>query len=167
MLAVSDSTPLIHLAKIGKLHYLKKLFDNVLIPKEVYEEIIIKGKEQNKSEVPIIEKSIGNFIIIKECGLMINQPNLDLGELKAISLCKELKIRDLLIDENEGYDTTLILGLKPLRTSALILRLLNKKIIDFEEFQEALLNLSKSGYYLSAELYSRLLETGRNLFLKK
>lgn len=167
MLAVSDSTPLIHLAKIGKLNYLEKLFDNILIPKEVYEEIIIKGKKQNKSEVPMIEKAISNFIIVKDCNSTINQPNLDLGELKAISLCKEQKIRNLLIDENEGYDIALILGLKPLRTSAIILRLLNKKIINLKEFQESLINLSKSGYYLSAEIYNKLLETGKRLSLKK
>ena len=50
MLAVSDSTPLIHLAKINKIIYLQKLFKKIFIPKEIYSEII-KGKEQGKKEI--------------------------------------------------------------------------------------------------------------------
>jgi len=55
MEAVSDATPLIHLSKISKISYLKKLFDKIFIPKEIYEEVVVKGKELNKKEVVLIE----------------------------------------------------------------------------------------------------------------
>ena len=161
MLVICDSTPLIHLARIGKLHYIKDLFDKIIIPKEVYEEVIKNGKELNKGEIYIIEEFIDNFIIIKEANLKINQFNLDLGELKALSLCQELKIKNILIDEKEGYNSALILGLKPLRTSALMLRLLNKKIINLKDYSESLFSLSQSGYFISAEIYKELIERGK------
>jgi len=50
MQAVSDATPLIHLSKISKVSYLKKLFGAIFIPKEIFEEIVIKGKEFKKKE---------------------------------------------------------------------------------------------------------------------
>jgi len=78
-----------------------------------------------------------------------------------MSLCKDIKIRALLIDEKEGYEAALILGLKPLRTTSLLLRILNKKMIKFNDYKEALIGLSESGYFLSAETYERLLEAGR------
>ena len=162
MLAVSDSTPLIHLAKINKINYLQKLFEKVFIPKEVYNEII-RGKDQSKKEVALIEGFFNSFITVKEVSTKINLPSLHLGELKAMSLCKELKIKNFLIDEKEGFDSAQIFGLNPLRTTSLLLILLDKKIIGFDEYEKSLLNLSQSGYFLSAETYNLLLKSGKNL----
>ena len=160
MQAVSDATPLIHLSKISKVSYLKKLFGAIFIPKEIFEEMVIKGK--GHKEVAFIEKLIEEkFVNVKEAHSSINMPNLHTGELKAMALCKDLKIRALLIDEKEGYEAALILGLKPLRTTSLLLRILNKKMIKFNDYKEALIGLSESGYFLSAETYERLLEAGR------
>jgi hypothetical protein len=41
---ISNSTVLIYLAKIGKLSLLKKLFRKVLIPGEVFNEVVIRGR---------------------------------------------------------------------------------------------------------------------------
>ncbi len=41
MKAVVNSSPLIFLAKINRLDLLNKLFDEVIIPKAVYEEALI------------------------------------------------------------------------------------------------------------------------------
>lgn len=162
MNVISDATPLIHLSKISKISFLKKLFEKIFIPREIYEEVVFKGKELYKKEVFLIEKLIEkNFIIVKDAASTIEMPNLHIGELKAISLCKELNIKNILIDDKEGYDTALIIGLTPLRTTTLLLKLLNKKIINFNDYKSSLLALSKSGYFLSAEAYERLLEAGR------
>jgi uncharacterized protein len=40
---VSNASPLISLARIGHLDLLPKLFERVLIPTEVYNEIVIDG----------------------------------------------------------------------------------------------------------------------------
>ncbi len=160
--AISDATPLIHLSKIGRISDLKYIFDKIIIPKEIYNEVVVSGKEHNKKEVVFIEKLIEeNFIIVKEASSSVVMPDLHEGELKAMALCKSLKIKTLLIDEKEGYDTALILGLQPLRSTSLLLRLLHKKRITFNEYKESLLNLSESGYFLSAETYEKLLEAGK------
>ena len=162
MHAVSDATPLIRLSKIRKISYLKKLFEKIFIPKEIYEEVVARGKELNKKEVVLIEELIKEeFIIIKENSSKIKMPNLHAGELNALSLCNELKIRSLLIDDKEGYEAAELIGLNPLRTTALLLRLLDKKFIKFEEYKDSLLALSESGYFLRAETYERLLDAGR------
>ncbi len=43
MIAVSNSTPLIALSKIGRLDQLRDYFDEVLIPEEVYDEVVRRG----------------------------------------------------------------------------------------------------------------------------
>ena len=162
MQAVSDATPLIHLSKISKISYLKKIFEKIFIPKEIFKEVVVKGKELRKKEVFLIEELIKEeFIIITETPSKIELPNLHAGELNAIALCIELKIKNLLIDEKEGYEAAQLIGLNPLRTTAILLSLLNKKLINFEEYKESLLALSESGYFLSAETYERLLQAGK------
>ena len=43
MIVVSNTSPIINLAAIGKLDLLKKCFDKVYIPPAVYNEITVKG----------------------------------------------------------------------------------------------------------------------------
>jgi len=43
---VSNSGPLINLAKVGQFSLLKDLFQRVLIPKGVFEEVVVRGAGQ-------------------------------------------------------------------------------------------------------------------------
>jgi hypothetical protein len=43
MIAVSNSTPLIALAKINRLDLLKDYFGKIYIPEEVYDEVVRRG----------------------------------------------------------------------------------------------------------------------------
>lgn len=164
MQAVSDATPLIHLSKIRKILYLKKVFNKIYLPQEIFDEVVTKGKNLEMKEIFPIEELIDqNFLIVKDVSANIEIPTLHVGELKAMSLCKQLRVKTLLIDEKEGFEAAKLLNLHPLRTTALLLRLLNKRIIKFNEYKESLLKLSESGYFLRAETYQKLLEAGKKL----
>ena len=54
--AVSNSGPLIHLAKVGMLHLLKEY--EIFIPKEVVTEVVDRGKEKGYSDAILIENAI-------------------------------------------------------------------------------------------------------------
>ena len=41
--AVSDPSILIHLSAIGRFHLLMDLFQEIVIPEEVYEEVVVEG----------------------------------------------------------------------------------------------------------------------------
>ena len=164
MKAISDSTPLIHLAKIGMINFLKELFEEIIIPKEIYEEIIVEGKKQGKNEILSIEKLMEEkFITIKELESDIEIDNLDRGEKRCIALCKQLNIDTILIDEKEGSNVALLLNLNPIRTTSILLILLDKNLINFNEYKELLKKLLESGYFLDALTYEKLLSIGRNI----
>jgi predicted nucleic acid-binding protein len=50
MIVVSNSTILIGLAKIGKLDLLRRIFTKIYIPREVYIELVEKGKRKPGAE---------------------------------------------------------------------------------------------------------------------
>jgi len=68
-LAVSNSGPLIHLAKAGLLHLIK-LYD-VVIPQEVKHEVVDVGKAKGYSDAFFIEKAV------KEGWIKIIRVNVD------------------------------------------------------------------------------------------
>ena len=164
MEAVSDSTPLIYLSKIGCTNLLKNIFDKIIIPQEIYEEVIIKGKEQGRSEILLIEKLIEEgYIIIKNTSHILGLDSLDKGEKQCISLCKDLNISNILIDEKEGFDISRMFSLTPIRTTSILIILLDKKIINLNKYKELLKNLSESGYFLDALTYDKLIRIGENI----
>ena len=160
--AVSDSTTLMHLAKIGKINFLKKIYDEIIIEDEVYKEIIERGKEH--IEVPLIKKLIEDkFITVKKVSQKIEMLDLHEGERMFISLWKELRIESLLIDDEDGFKVAAMLNLTPIRTTSILIILLDKKLINLEEYEKSIRELSESGYFLDALTYERLLAVGKNL----
>lgn len=61
MIVISDTTPLISLIKIESLDILEKMYKEIIIPKAVYDELIINIDYQ--SEIDIIRKC--TFLQIK------------------------------------------------------------------------------------------------------
>lgn len=162
MKAIADATPLIHLAKIGKLYLLKGLFEKIIIEGEVYREVIEKG--EGHAEIQLIKKMIGEeFIIIRESVKKIEMPSLHEGERKSISLCLDMKVSDIIIDDEEGFNVATMLELTPIRTTTLLIILLDKKLVSLEEYVDSIDKLSESGYFLDAATYARLLRIGKEI----
>ena len=59
--AVSDSTPLIYLAKVGGLDVIREVFQEIHIPEAVYDEAVTQGKTLNMPDASIIEKAVGKW----------------------------------------------------------------------------------------------------------
>ena len=101
MTVVSDSSPLITLARIGCLDLLPRLYGSVCIPAEVYQEVVIDGAglpgaaEVSRSEW-IEVKSVQNAVHLAAA---VVELGLGRGELSAVVLAKELSAGLVLMDE--------------------------------------------------------------------
>lgn len=101
MTVVSDSSPLITLAKIGRLELLHRLYQAITITPQVYDEVVVRGAGLTGSaevatckwiEVKLVE-NVGALVSAqKEFGLGI-------GETSSIILGRELNAGLVLIDE--------------------------------------------------------------------
>ncbi len=64
MSVVSDSTPLIHLAKVERLDILFALYGEVVITKEVHREVVEEGFSLKKDDAKVVSRYIGKGIRI-------------------------------------------------------------------------------------------------------
>ena len=151
---VSNSTPLIYLAKIGKLDLLKLIFGEVLIPQEVLTEVVKKGKMLGRKDAYIVENAIvQGWIRVVEADPFEIPIELDKGEEEVLSLAKQLKIEIVLIDEISARSAARLLGLTPRGTLFVLLMSLKEKFIAFDEFLQALDQLIEQGFRLKEEVY--------------
>jgi predicted nucleic acid-binding protein len=162
---VSNSTVLIYLSKIGKLDLLKNLFQDVLIPAEVFNEVVINGKERNYPDAFVVEKAVTDgWIKVKKIQVIdgLEEFGIDPGEAQSISLAKTLGI-PVLIDQTHARTAAKAIGLKPNGTIFVLFAALRKKLMTHEEYYELLEELVKAGFRMSDDVYLAALRMGRRI----
>lgn len=153
MIAVSNSTPLIALSKIGRLDLLRDYFDEVLIPEEVYDEVVRRGGNlAGAAEVAscnwIKVENVMNRVAVETLSI-----TLDKGEAEAIILAKE-KNALLIIDDGDGRKTAELLGLKITGTVGILLLASQDGKLDLKRTMD---DLKVVGFRLSNKEYKRIL----------
>jgi hypothetical protein len=120
MTFVSDSTPLIALSRIHRLEILQQICGTILIPEEVYEEVVTRGGSLYDAEavsdapwisvVPVVNKTAVNALYL----------TVDRDEAEAIILAKENDAL-LIIDDKDGRNAALALDLQITGTIGILL----------------------------------------------
>jgi len=160
-MVVSNSSPLIHLTRLGKINYLFELVKYINIPKAVFDEVVVKGKLKNYSEAFTIERFVKEEKII-----VINvdpfddslYPPLGKGELEALELART-KNDLVLIDEKKARNLAQILQIKHQTTIATIFELLISKNIDYTEYKSNLKHYAENSW-ISADIIQEYIEKG-------
>jgi len=150
MKIVSNSSPLIALAKIGMLDVLS----GVVIPKAVFDEITKPEKEYVKElyewgKDKIIE--VKNRKAVEYLELMI-----DGGEAETIVLAEELNADAVLIDDLKARKIATLRGLNIIGTIGVLLNAKERGFIN--EVKPLLEELMKRKIRISKELYNHALE---------
>ena len=113
MKVVSNASPLITLARIGHLDSLRKLYETVHIPSEVYNEVVIAGAGMpGAASVANVEwLHVTPVQDAEGLAKAIVRTGLGRGEISAIFLAKELAADLTLMDERKGRRLALEEGL--------------------------------------------------------
>lgn len=155
---VSNSGPLIHLARIDRLKLLKELFGEVIIPLEVRIEVVDRGKEEGMSDAFLIESEIENgWIVVTEKSSnnkvrdIAESAGIDIGEAAAIMLARRKKC-PILIDDLAARRFAAGLGLQVVGSIGVLIRSAKVKRISKSEALDALDRLGKV-MWLSIDVY--------------
>lgn len=155
--AVSNSGPLIHLTIIGLLELVFKLYDVILIPQSVYNEMVVKGKEEGHSDAIILEQAIINEKIkvekVKADTQKISTSKLHQGEINAILLALQSEVEIILLDDEEARIFARKLKIKVKGTLGILIELFKQKFLELEEALKYLKKINAI-MYLSSDVYS-------------
>jgi predicted nucleic acid-binding protein len=102
VIVVSDTSPITNLAPIGLLHLLESLYEQVVIPQAVYDEMagldqVVPGAIEVQTLSWIQTQKIAGIQQAKEL-----QQEIDLGESEAIVLALELQAELVLLDDRKA-----------------------------------------------------------------
>ncbi|MBE8540546.1 hypothetical protein [Geoglobus acetivorans] len=134
MSAVSNAGPLIHLAKIGKLHLLKEIFGKILIPQTVKLEVVDRGKERGEPDAFLIE-SMDWIRVVKDpsgADILSDRAGIHFGEACAIILARSLGV-PVLLDDSDARKFALGLGLEVVGSLGVIIKAIKENLISKNE----------------------------------
>jgi uncharacterized protein len=117
VIVVSDASPLIALSSVDRLDLMQLLFDTVIIPVSVRDEIMGAAAK--------ITVNLPSFIRVEpvaaELPVRFLKLNLHAGESEAISLALERDIQGIILDDKQAREIAAELGLKVIGTLGLLI----------------------------------------------
>jgi uncharacterized protein len=98
VIVVADSSPLIYLSRVGILHLLAIVWDDVVVPRAVWDEVV----QRRPSAPGVDDLRHASWIRVDDSELPDVDLGLDPGETAAIVLAETIHADVLLIDERMG-----------------------------------------------------------------
>lgn len=158
MIIVSDTSPLSNLALVDALFLLKEIYQTVVIPQAVADELSnAEGEDPRITAVLSLDwveiRQSTNSDLITE---LRDDYLLDRGEAEAIALALELKADELLIDERLGRREANRLGLSITGVLGVLLIAKRRGLIpSVRSVMDAL--IAEAGFRVSQQLYMDVL----------
>ena len=152
MKVVVNATPLIALSLIDQLELLNQLFDEVIVPSGVYQEVVISGA----SKPGAIELKNASWIQVQSVTpSSIIEPlllGLDRGELQVILLAVSIKPDWVIIDEKLARRVAKVMGLSVKGTVGILLAGFHAGYLSKQETLDSLQKLVNNGIRLSSQI---------------
>lgn len=123
MTAVTNSGPLMALAKVGSLELLRAACRQVVMPAEVFDEVALAGADS--ADGALVRKAVREARFLRHpapAPVAEAWPGLGAGETAAIRLAQALRADAVLLDDMAARRQALALGLRGMGTLGILLR---------------------------------------------
>jgi len=161
LIVVSDSSPLMNLAGIGRLYLVHEQFGKVIIPASVWDEIVLNSATlPGASEIReaydagwISRARPDNTAVVDLLGLGLHR-----GEAEAIALAIELHSSLILLDDADARLAATALGLRKTGVIGILIKAkADGKIESLRRELDALMD--RMGFYIDDGLYRQALSS--------
>lgn len=161
-LAVSNSSPLIHLSMVGRINLLRR-FSAVCIPPAVWREVVEQGGSRPGATEIRDARESGWLRVIEPSSralLCLLEEELHAGEAESIVLALEIQPDVLLLDETEARRIAGLYGLPVTGIIGLLLQAKREGLVS--SLEEEMNRLREQGNFrIHDALYGRVLEMER------
>lgn len=152
MLVVADSSALVALAACEGLAWLDARFEQVRVPRAVFQECTIAGKSQATELHTYLSDKI---IEINPAMALITPSGLGLGETEAMTLYRQLQADALLIDDRRARKVAHLNQLKTIGSLSIVLWAKQQDYI--KTIRPALTAIQQAGIFLSESVIQEAL----------
>ena len=157
MIVVSDTTPLIGLASIGRLNVLLELFGEVYIPRVVYDETVTHGRAEGNAKQDVDNAGWIHVAQVQDrLAVNILLDEMDLGEVETIVLAGEMKADWVLMDEKKGRRKLSQLDIPKIGTIGVLLKA--RQIGLIPNLKHEIEGLQKAGFSVSQIVVDEVLK---------
>ncbi len=165
MPVVSDASPLLLLAKIGKLSLLNELYQEIIIPRQVRNEVV---ENKDKASSLILSEIKNGWIqeknaeISPEIKSLGEKLGLHKGETEALSIAKHLGIKEILADDKLARIAARILDLRAIGCLGVVMKATEMGVITRTEAIDSIHKLVKAGLWISPEVLAEVFKSLEN-----
>jgi len=153
MEVIINSSPLISLAILDRLHLLNDLFEKVFIARSVFHEVTVIEKPFSER----LKSFSTDLIINAENRIAVNilSKEIDLGEAETIVIALEKKLPCIILDDYKARKYAQLNGLKVIGTIGVLIK--SKQIGKITNVKSELDTLIKNKIRISESLYNKAL----------
>lgn len=159
MTVVSDTSVLIHLARIDRFQLLRQLYSEITIPHAVWRETVDEGEERPGAPEAKSAREAGWLTVAsveKGTGLhRLLEQALDAGEADTLALAHQIGADLVLLDESAARRRAEGLGVRKTGSIGLLLRAKREGLID--AIRPELDALRATAFWIDDALYQRVL----------
>jgi hypothetical protein len=152
--AISNTSPLLYLYRIGAIDWLPKLLDEVWTPEAVKNELLA-GRSKGYDVPNPADYAWLNIVDPKSMPSEWLALDLGAGEIAAMALALENPTRIILLDDMLARRTAQAAGLQVWGTLKVLLEAKSQGLTD--KIEPYVTNLSEAGMWVSAEVKERIL----------
>lgn len=154
MIVVADTSPINYLVLIDAVGVLSELYENIVIPNAVYEEL---RAAETPGKVRDFAENLPVWLEVKQSVVLLDAElsKLDAGEREAIALTEELNADALIIDERAGREEAKRRGIFVIGTLGILNSAAQKDLL---ELPDALDKLRLTTFRVSEKLIADLLK---------
>jgi len=161
-LTVCNASPLIALARIDHFALLRQVFQNIIVPEAVWEEVVIRGSGKPAANLTLQAEQEGwlnRQTVQDNLAVATLQANLGSGESEAIILAQELQAMWVLLDDDLARTHAIRLGLSVKGTAGITLAAYHAGLIT--DVKATLDDLRTQSFRLSDRVYHAILSQAK------
>ncbi len=151
MKAVVNATPLIALSLLDRLALLTRLFDEIVVPQAVYEEVVVKGASRPGADA--LSAADWLCVISPEVTITIEPMllGLDAGEMEVLLLSQQMKPDWVIIDERLARSVAFAMDMPVKGTLGILLAAVFAGLLSKEDALADLQKLIRHGIRISPQ----------------
>ncbi len=148
---VADTSPLLHLARVGRLDLVEAVLGRVIVPRTVWSELVRPGTRRD-----VLDALRGATWLSVADDPALESLGLDPGETAAILLAGAVAAEVLLIDERRGRAVAVVRGLHVIGTLGVLVGARRAGALD--RVAPVIAELRADGFWLSDAVTDAVLE---------